>query len=152
VAERYAQDGLFLISHIVEFEDSSLPAAVLENKRVWNSLPLEIAIYYSTLDKYTIEDEFFIALGSKGVQRLSDAKLDRLGDLVALPAHEVAQRASLSPRERHRLERVIRGFGLHFEADVDAWRAYRATMPANFRLIVPYQTRLPAGTRRALDT
>lgn len=137
--------------YIGPISDSDLPAYELEVRRIWNSLPLEIAKYYTLLDAYTLEDEFYIALRSVAAERIFGRGIERVGDLIAMSADEVRERASLNPVELRKLTAVLARMGLAFNSDVEQWRAYRKTVDPDFRLMVPYGMRLPQDTGRPFD-
>lgn len=131
--------------------DRFLPPRELENQRVWNTYPVETAQYIALLDKFTIEDEFCIGLGD-GATRIFGAGLERVGDLIALSPEVAADRCDLSSAMMCKLVKILNELGLSLGSDVSRWRDYRATVPADFRLTLPYQSRLPRAGGRPLDT
>lgn len=138
---------------ICPIDESDLNPEEREIRRVWNSLPVDLAIYYATLDKFTYEDEFFIVKAAREVRdRLWDAGLQRVGELVELTEEQLHDRVPLTAREFAGLRRVVAGLGLSFGADVASWRSYRQTVDADFRLKLPFGMRLPADTRNPLLT
>ncbi len=139
-------------THIVEYQDSDFPPSEHEVRRIWNSLPVELAPHLVLLDKFTMQDEFFIPLRSDCVARLEGAGFNRVGDLIATNSEEVAKRANLSSQELRRLTGVLERMGLHFATDVSRWREYRGTVDEQFRLRVPYGIKLPQGSRSPFDT
>jgi len=113
-------------------------------------MPIEQAVYFTDLDAYTLEDPFFIALRS-GADAIYASGIERVGDLIAMMADEAAARTGLTPAQMHKLSGVLERMGLHFGSDVSAWRRYRETVDADFRLRPPCQTKLPQDTRRAFE-
>lgn len=146
---RYAK--IFADIYIGRFTDDDLTWSELENRKIWQSLPVDLAAYFVVLDKLTIEDDFFIAVGRKCVSRIQAAGFSRAGDIVQCSEADVAHRAELSGAERRRLSRFIERLGLHYEADVTRWLDYRGTVDPQFRLTVPHGVKLPQLRRSAFE-
>lgn len=134
-----------------KIEERDLPQSEIVIRKIWASLPLAQAQYFTLLDAYTLEDDFFIALGDKA-DRLYEVGIERVGDLIAMRPEEVARRGALSGGEIHRLNKVLSWMGLRLSSDVSLWRDYRRRVASDFRLRAPYQTKLPQETLRAFDT
>jgi len=120
--------------------------------RVWNSLPIEKAKYFSILDKGTTEDEFFISMRERSYLKISEAGYERVGHLVSATEAELIESAKLSSRELNKVKVVLSRMGLALGMDVSAWKAYRETVPPDFRLDVPAGIRLPKETGKAMLT
>lgn len=138
-------------THIDKVPDRLLPNSELEIRRVWNSLPVEQAKYFMLLDAYTLEDEFYVALRGAADEKIYGNGIIRVGDLIGATADEVMARTALTPAEMHKLTTVLSRMGLAFGMDVSHWRRYRETVAPDFRLRVPYQTKLPQETRSPLE-
>ena len=138
-------------SYIANLPDYALSPTEPRIREAWASLPLELAILFTSLDKYVTEDIFYVPLRGKCVVRLDKAGFVRIGDLIGHSKEEVAERAQLSPRELHIVERILTKLGLSFGMDVTRWQTYRETMPATLSLRVPHGITLPQDRRSAFE-
>lgn len=133
---------------IRSLDDSLLTKKTIESRRIWDSLPIDLAKYFSNLDKDVTEDEFFHALGwTAPYDKLKANKIDYVGDLIAFSETELAQQTGLTFDELQRLAAALSGLGLQLGSDNQRWREYRMTVPPEFRLRPPYGRRLPNVVR-----
>lgn len=65
-----------------------------------------------------------------------------------MSADELRARVTLSDAELKAIEKVVANMGLGLGMDVSQWCAYRETVPANFRLRLPYGMRMPEENAR----
>lgn len=89
-----------------------------------------------TMDRITLEDLFFDALGHETISNLYGSGFKFVGDIVGLSRLEFANKSTLCDAQVRLVEQILTSMGIGFEMNTWLWRDYRAEVPEHFSAVI----------------
>ena len=102
--------------------------------RMLKLLGEEKAARFLDLDTWLFEPRVARAMGVAAVDKFYENGLKHVGDLAGADRALIVARCGLSELEARRMDRLMRAYGLDYQADVSDWVKYRNLVGGRFRL------------------